>query len=73
MLSSLVVLPISSRGTEIWPLRLSLAVEIGRSRTSYVVLPGIRQISKTRLHERIVTASEQLLHRLDEALRLYLF
>ena len=69
-LDSIVVLPLSSRAPEIWPLRLEVAVA-GMKR-SYVVIPGIRQVSKARLHEVIGQAPAEAMRRVAQALTLYL-
>lgn len=69
-LDSVVVVPLSTRAPEIWPLRVR--TDVRGLNTSYAVLPGIRQVSKARLHEPIAPVSAQLLARIDEALALYL-
>jgi mRNA interferase MazF len=69
-LDSVVVVPLSSRAPEIWPLRLKL--EARNLRTSFAVVPGIRQVSKARLHELIAQAAPDALGRLTEALGAYL-
>lgn len=72
ILSTVVVLPISSQPPEIWPLRLALPKRIGNIRTSFAVIPGIRQVSKARLYERIGQAPLAFLKELDAALQAYL-
>ena len=69
-LESVVVVPLSTRAPEIWPLRLRL-VTPGRG-PSFAVIPGIRQVSKTRLHELVGQAREDAMARLNEAITLYL-
>ena len=69
-LDSVVVLPLSTRAPEIWPLRLRLVIP--GLRESFAVLPGIRQVSKARLHELIAQASGDTVERLTGALHLYL-
>ena len=69
-LESVVVVPLSTRAPEIWPLRLRLAVP--GLRASFAVIPGIRQVSKARLHELIGEASAQMMARVSEAIALYL-
>jgi len=70
ILPSIVVLPLSSRGEEIWPLRIALTIpELKRS---FAVLPGIRQISKERIEETIGFLSLKDTSRLNEALQVYL-
>jgi mRNA interferase MazF len=68
-LESVVVVPLSSRAPEIWPLRL--AVEV-KGKTSYVVIPGVRQVSKSRLHELMAQAAPAAMARITEALAAYL-
>lgn len=69
-LDSLVVVPLSTRAPEIWPLRLE--VKIRGMKASYVVIPGIRQVSKARLHEVIAQAPGPAMLRIAEALAIYL-
>jgi mRNA interferase MazF len=69
-LQSVVVVPISSQPGEIWPLRLQL--EMPRSKTSFAVLPGIRQVSKDRIHGVMGIARRGDLERITEALSYYL-
>jgi mRNA-degrading endonuclease toxin of MazEF toxin-antitoxin module len=69
-LDSVVVVPLSSRDPEIWPLRLR--VEVPGLQPSFAVIPGIRQVSKARLHELIAYASAATMDRVQEALTLYL-
>jgi mRNA interferase MazF len=69
-LDSVVVVPLSSRAPEIWPLRLRLDMQ-GLD-TSYAVIPGIRQVSKARLHEVIAHAPTAAMERIGVALDLYL-
>lgn len=69
LLSSLVVVPLSSKAPEIWPLRLKLSVN---KKSSYAVIPGIRQVSKQRLLDKIAVLSKDDLAKLQEALELYL-
>ncbi len=47
VLQSVVVVPLSSRAPEIWPLRIRM--ELSRKQASYAILPGIRQVSKARI------------------------
>jgi mRNA-degrading endonuclease toxin of MazEF toxin-antitoxin module len=69
-LASIVVVPLSSRAPEIWPLRLR--VEVQGLKTSFAVIPGIRQVSKARLHELIAQVPGALMNRVRDALALYL-
>jgi mRNA interferase MazF len=70
VLQSVVVVPLSSRTPEIWPLRVS--VELPKGKTSFAILPGIRQVSKARIHEIVGLARTSDLDRLHEAILLYL-
>jgi mRNA interferase MazF len=70
LLDSVVVVPLSTVPGEIWPLRIR--ADDVRGANSCAVLPGIRQVSKTRLVEFIGPASTDFLRRLDEALARYL-
>ena len=69
-LETVVVLPLSSQPPEIWPLRLKLGMPKGK--TSFAVVPGIRQVSKARLQESIGFVSRDELDRITEAVSLYL-
>lgn len=69
-LDSVVVVPLSTRTPEIWPLRLRVA---GRGvKPSFAVVPGIRQVSRSRLHELIGRLPGDVLGRVREAVYLYL-
>jgi mRNA-degrading endonuclease toxin of MazEF toxin-antitoxin module len=70
LLQSVVVIPISSRPGEIWPLRLRLDMPQGKA--SFVVLPGIRQVSKDRIKDIVGIASPGDPERMSEALFCYL-
>ena len=70
ILDSVVVVPLSTNPGEIWPLRIKLDGPM--EKTSFAVLPGIRQVSKTRLLDFIDLAHSDFMKRLDEALALYL-
>lgn len=69
-LETVVAIPFSSQAPEVWPLRLKL--ELPRQKTSYAVLPGIRQVKKTRLLDVIEIAPPEFLRALDQALLAYL-
>jgi mRNA interferase MazF len=69
-LDSVVVVPLSTRAPEIWPLRVKLPVN--ELRDSYAVVPAIRQVSKARLRELVGHASAAVLERLTDAVTLYL-
>ena len=60
-LPTVVVLPLSSRAPEIWPLRLGFKMPDGKE--SFVVVPGIRQVDKSRLQEMIGSVSEAFFFR----------
>lgn len=68
-LESVVVVPFSTQAPEVWPLRLKLDLA---GKVSYAVLPGIRQVKKTRLLDVIDMASHDFLRNLDKALFAYL-
>lgn len=70
ILETVVVLPLSTRPPEIWPLRLKLTLPGGKY--SFVVLPGIRQVNKTRLLNVIGHASKETMAAIDAALDAYL-
>jgi mRNA-degrading endonuclease toxin of MazEF toxin-antitoxin module len=70
LLETVVVIPLSTQAPEVWPLRLKL--EMPDQKTSYVVLPGIRQAKKARLLDVIEIAPAEFMHRLDRALSAYL-
>ena len=69
-LASVVVVPLSTKAPEIWPLRL--AVDLPGGTPSFIVVPGIRQVSRTRLHELIGQLPASAMARLGDALALYL-
>jgi len=69
-LDSVVVVPLSTRAPEVWPLRLR--VTIPGLRASFAVVPGIRQVSKDRLHELIGQATVPAMQRVNDAVALYL-
>ena len=70
ILDSVVVVPLSTIGDEIWPLRIETD-DVG-GKAAFAVLPGIRQVSKARLADFIGAASSAFMTRLDAALALYL-
>lgn len=69
-LETVVAVPLSTQAPEVWPLRLKL--KLAGQKISYVVLPGIRQVKKTRLLDVIEIAPAEFMHTLDRALRAYL-
>jgi len=46
-LDTVVVVPLSTQAGEIWPLRVKVAA--GARKQSFAIVPGLRQVSKTRL------------------------
>ncbi len=70
-LDTVVVVPLSSRPPEIPPLRLRVTVA-ALKRASYVVIPGLRQIKKSRILESAGRVAARDLDRLDGAIRDYL-
>lgn len=70
LLPTVVVLPLSSKPPEIWPLRVK--VSFGGSRRSFAVIPGIRQVNKARLVRPIGPSREKDLKSVSEAVSLYL-
>lgn len=69
-LSTVVIVPLSSRPPEIWPLRLRL--EMPKLKASFAITPGIRQVSRARLLEAVGMVPAAFLAELDEALAAYL-
>jgi mRNA-degrading endonuclease toxin of MazEF toxin-antitoxin module len=69
-LDSVVIVPLSSRAPEIWPLRLR--TDLAGMKASYAVIPGIRQVSKSRLEEFIGQTVGEVMARIGDALSLYL-
>jgi mRNA interferase MazF len=69
-LATVVVIPFSTQAPEVWPLRLKF--DLAGGKTSYAVLPGIRQVKKTRLLDAIEVAPADFIHKLDRALTAYL-
>jgi mRNA-degrading endonuclease toxin of MazEF toxin-antitoxin module len=72
MLDSVVVVPLSSRPPEIWPLRLELGPSPRIRKRSYAVVPAIRQVAKRRLLESSGSASDRFMLELTRALEAYL-
>ena len=70
VLDSVVMVPLSTIGDEIWPLRIR--TDNVRGKAAFAVLPGIRQVSKARLADFIGLASSLFMQRLDAAIALYL-
>ena len=70
ILSTVVVVPTSSLAPEILPLRLAVGKFAGQD--SFAIIPGIRQVRKSRLRNTLGTLTAAKLARLDESLRVYL-
>jgi mRNA-degrading endonuclease toxin of MazEF toxin-antitoxin module len=70
LLDSVVAVPLSTQPPEIWPLRLKL--NLAKQKASYAVLPGIRQVKKSRLLDVIDHAPAEFMRNLDRALAAYL-
>lgn len=70
VLQSVAVVPLSSRPDEVWPLRLRIEFPPGKS--SYAVIPGIRQVARRRLLDPVGLLPREPLDRVEEALRIYL-
>jgi mRNA-degrading endonuclease toxin of MazEF toxin-antitoxin module len=70
VLDTVVVVPTSSVAPEIRPLRLAVGSIAGRS--SFAVVPGIRQVRKSRLKGRLGELDAGKLAELDECLEAYL-
>ncbi len=71
ILDSVVVVPFSSQEPEIPYLRIKLKLENARQ-MGFAVLPGIRQIKKSRILKSIGYLSPHELKKLDTALTVYL-
>lgn len=71
VLSTVVVLPLSSRPPEIWPLRVRLP-GAPAAKESYAVIPGVRQVSKERIRREIGRLDAENLDRVADALTAYL-
>jgi mRNA-degrading endonuclease toxin of MazEF toxin-antitoxin module len=69
-LPTVVIIPLSSQAPEIWPLRIGVKMPDGKE--SFIVIPGIRQVSKKRMRETISLAPPLLLEKIDQALAAYL-
>lgn len=66
----MVVVPLSTRAPEMWPLRVR--VDVRGMKRSYAVIPGIRQVSKWRLQDPIGQAPAEVMARIGDALAVYL-
>jgi mRNA interferase MazF len=72
LLTTVVVVPLSSRPPAIWPLRVELPASGAKRKKSFAVVPGIRQVDKRRLMSSLGRASDQFLTELTLALQSYL-
>jgi mRNA-degrading endonuclease toxin of MazEF toxin-antitoxin module len=70
VLQSVVVVPTSSLPPEIWPLRLGLGTFAGKE--TFAVIPGLRQIRKSRIRGVIGQLGEDRLRALTECIEVYL-
>jgi len=70
ILEIVVVVPLSAHPPAVWPLRLRL--ELSNRKTSYAVIPGIRQVKKVRLLDTIGLVADSLMHEIDQAIFAYL-
>ncbi|MEO6971141.1 MAG: type II toxin-antitoxin system PemK/MazF family toxin [Chthoniobacterales bacterium] len=70
ILETVVIVPLSSRPPEIWPLRLR--VEFPKKKVSFAVITGIRQVSRARLLEIAGLAPAEFIANLNRALAAYL-
>lgn len=70
-LSSVVVVPLSSRAPEIWPLRVSIP-PVGMLSLSFAVTPGVRQVAQTRVLRSEGVLPARVLDALSNALEVYL-
>ena len=71
ILDSVVAVPLSSREPEIPPLRIRVQFD-GLKHTSFAVIPGIRQIKKSRILEMAGRLKGQELALLEKAVFEYL-
>ena len=71
VLDTVVAVPLSSQPPEILPLRLRLAVA-ALKRTSFAVIPGLRQIKKSRIMGSAGRVAAKDLERVERAIRDYL-
>ncbi|HMP77662.1 MAG TPA: type II toxin-antitoxin system PemK/MazF family toxin [Kiritimatiellia bacterium] len=69
-LQTVVIVPLSSQPEEVWPLRLRVEFPAGKS--SYAVIPGIRQVARRRLLDPSGLLPSEDMNRVEAALRIYL-
>lgn len=70
VLNTVVVVPTSTRAPQILPLRLDVGEFEGRR--GFAVIPGIRQVRKSRLRSSLGQLSFETLRELDRCLAAYL-
>lgn len=70
LLDTVVAVPLSTQPPHAWPLRIRYG-KLGQ-RVSFAIIPGIRQVKKTRVLQSIEIASDDFLRSLDDALLIYL-
>lgn len=70
VLETLVAVPLSTQPPHNWPLRIKYGKLV--TKVSFAVVPGIRQVKKSRVLEPIEMASDDFLRLLDTALLAYL-
>ena len=70
ILETAVIIPLSSRPPEIWPLRLR--VELPKKKSSFAIIPGIRQVNRARLLDVIGMTSDDVLVSIEKAVWAYL-
>jgi mRNA-degrading endonuclease toxin of MazEF toxin-antitoxin module len=70
LLETVVIIPLSTRAPEIWPLRVPITVRA--KKPSFAIVPGLRQVSKARLHEIISIVPDDAMEALYEATAAYL-
>jgi len=71
VLNTVVIVPISSQPRHIWPLRLALP-PLPKLKDSFIVIPGVRQATKSRLIEPITIAPLAFVDSVQDALNAYL-
>jgi len=71
ILDTVVAVPLSTREPEIPPLRIRVTVTGLRS-ASFAVIPGVRQLKKSRILGTVGRLKEGELAPLDQAIRQYL-
>lgn len=69
-LGTVVVVPLSTQTGEIWPLRVKVAA--GGRKPSFAVVPGIRQVAKTRRLNVSGTLAATDLQKIERAVADYL-